>query len=195
MAALSLLTVGAIMALAIFAAIAYPITQASDGKAKSRTAADAAALAGVESVKNDLETVLTNDGWLGGWDQYQQLGGGLSSATSYADRNNAVLAAYTAPTVLNGWTAFAKVKSFTHDHEVVYSEARARIDLPDCHKVDAPAPTDPTPTPDPSDPPPPPAPSTFQCGGIEFDVPSDGTLPDLGRLLALLDTTNAKLIS
>ena len=193
-AALSLLTVGMIMALGIFAAIAVPLTQASDGKAKSRTAADAAALAGVESVKNDLTLLLTSQGWPGGWDLFD-VGSGLPSATSYADRNKAVLVTYQAPTLLNGWTSYAKVKSYTHDNEVVYSEARAQFDLPECHKKDAPTPTGPTPTPDPDDPPPPPTPDTFVCGGIEFDVPTDGSLPDLSRLINLLDTTNAKLIS
>ena len=70
-AALSLLTVGILVAIAIVAAMSIPLTRASDAKAKSNSAADAAALAGIEFVKNDLQVVLADKGWLGDWAAYE----------------------------------------------------------------------------------------------------------------------------
>jgi hypothetical protein len=180
-AALSLLTVGILVAIGIVAAMSIPLTQASDAKAKSNSAADAAALAGVEFVKNDLQVVLTDHGWLGDWTDYQPLiGSGLASASSYAGRNEAKLVSYKPPTAFNGWTAHAEVKGRTVEGESFTSKATARLDLPDCSVKDA----------DDQDPAVPTIPGVpaepvtkhVDCGGLRVDIdvdpaPTDGDGP------------------
>jgi hypothetical protein len=171
-AALSLLTVGILVAIGIVAAMSIPLTQASDAKAKSNSAADAAALAGVEYVKNDLQIALNDVGWLGDWAAYEPLvGGGLTSATSYAEANEARLVSYKKPTPFNGWTAQAEVEGRTVEGEVFTSDATARLDLPDCTVED-------DEDGGPAEPPEPGAPSakvtkTVDCGGLKVDVEVD----------------------
>ena len=173
-AALSLLTVGILVAIGIVAAMSIPLTEASDAKAKSNSAADAAALAGVEYVKNDLQIALNKEGWLGDWEAYDGLiSGGLTSATSYAEANEARLVSYKSPTPFNGWTAHAEVEGRTVEGEVFTSDATARLDLPDCTVED-----DDEDDNGPATPPEPGAPSakvskTVDCGGLKVDVEVD----------------------
>ncbi len=171
-AALSLLTVGILVAIGIVAAMSIPLTQASDAKAKSNSAADAAALAGVEYVKNDLQIALNDNGWLGDWAKYEPLvGGGLTSATAYAERNEARLVSYTKPTPFNGWTAHAEVEGRTVEGEVFTSDATARLDLPDCTVEDE-GDSGPTEPPEPGAPPAK-VTKTVDCGGLQVDVEVD----------------------
>jgi hypothetical protein len=171
-AALSLLTVGILVAIGIVAAMSIPLTEASDAKAKSNSAADAAALAGVEYVKNDLQIALNDEGWLGNWEAYDGLiSGGVTSATSYAEANEARLVSYKGPTPFNGWTAHAEVEGRTVEGEVFTSDATARLDLPDCTVKD-------DENDGPAEPPEPGAPSekvtkTVDCGGLKVDVEVD----------------------
>ncbi len=168
-AALSLLTVGILVSIGIVAAMSIPLTQASDAKAKSNSAADAAALAGVEYVRNDLEIALAGEGWLGDWESYQPLvGGGLASAESYAQRNEAKLISYDPPTAFNGWTSRAEVEGRTVEGEVFTSEATARLDLPDCTVENDESPDPPVPG-EPAEP----VSKHVDCGGLQVDVEVD----------------------
>lgn len=196
-AALSLLTVGMIIALAIFAVMALPLTQASDAKAKSNSAADAAALAGVESIRLDLRDALTTRGWLGSWNAYGDIiGGGLESAKDYATRNDATLVSYHAD--LLHLEVYAKVRGRTVDGHTTESQATAQLQLPIC--TTKPDDGDPPPSDDPPPKDPPPAPIKFSCGGIDItihpskDDPGKIDLP--GSLIdQLLNNSHAKLVS
>ncbi|TXL62004.1 pilus assembly protein TadG-related protein [Aeromicrobium terrae] len=196
-AAVSLLTVGIIISLAIIAVMAIPLTQASDAKAKSRSAADAAALAGADHVRLELKEQLSLKGWLGGWGNLPIFDGGLAAARTYAERNDATLVAYQRPSFDNGFTAYARVEGRTVKGEVTRSEAWAKLSLPDCQKKDDPEPTEPPPDDDEDDddedePPPP---QGWECAGIEFDVPVEGP-PHLSVDIidALFNDSNAKLV-
>lgn len=139
-AALSLLVVAMLLGLAIFTAMALPLTNASDAKAKSRSAADAAALAGVEAFKEDLVEALRNlqafpVGGLLAVVQSVDLGGGQSAAIEYARRNDGTLVTYIPRPAVSGllsFETFAKVRGRSIDGEQNYSEARAKLDLPGC---------------------------------------------------------------
>jgi hypothetical protein len=192
-AALSLLTVGILVAIGIVAAMSVPLTQASDAKAKSNSAADAAALAGVEYVKNDLQVALTEEGWLGDWEAYQPLiGGGLASAQSYAQQNEAELISYDPPTPFNGWTSHAKVEGRAVEGEVFTSEATARLDLPDCTMKDAEddEPAAPTVPGVPAEP----VKKNVDCGGLKVDVEVDKENGGGPPKVKLPDAFVAKLI-
>ena len=197
-AALSLLTVGAIIALAIFAFVAVPLTDASAAKAKNRSAADAAALAGADFIKKDLEAALTDNGWLGDWQAYQsEVGTGLLAARNYAERNGSELVAYNFDVA--NWEAYAKVRGREVDGAFAESDATATLDLPECHKLDTvptPEPTAPPTPPDPDEEEPPPLPDTYSCGGIKFDISTDDGPPTLDPDIidALLDQAHVKLI-
>lgn len=202
-AALSLLTVAMIIALAIFAVMAIPLTQASDAKAKSNSAADAAALAGVDFVRGDLISALATQGWLGSWEAYAGLGTGRAAAETYADRNDATLTAYSFSVAT--FEAYAKVRGRSVDGQPTQSEATAKLDLPVCTtEIDDTPEPEPTPPPadDPPPPPPPPKPVKFRCAGIGIDIVINPTEDDPGRLPlpaavidALLNGSNAKLVS
>ena len=139
-AALSLLVVAMLLGLAIFTAIALPLTNATDAKAKSRSAADAAALAGVEAFKEDLVEALRNlqvfpVGGLLAVVQSVDLNGGLVAAQEYARRNDAQLVGYVPTPAASGLLSFetyAKVRGRSVDGEPNLSEARAKLDLPGC---------------------------------------------------------------
>jgi cell division septation protein DedD len=214
-AALSLLVVSMVLGLAILAFMAVPLTQASSSKAKSRNAADAAALAAVEHVRDGLLDQLTSLGWLsGGWAALAAaLDGGLGQAQQYAARNDATLVAFSPPTPANGWTAYARVRGNEQvEGEWVFSDARAELDLPSCsvQTIEPPEPT-PTPTPSPTptdeddedDPEPTPTPTPtpepdpeqrLTCdGGISFQGLSLGSLPG-GVIEALREATATRLV-
>jgi len=129
-AALALLTMGIILALGIFMVMAAPLTQASDTKARSRSAADAAALAAVEAWKINLRDALTSEGWLGDWDDYRGfLGGADVAARRYAELNGAeVIEAY--PT--GAWSYYVRVRGDKIDGKRTETEAYATLDLPSC---------------------------------------------------------------
>jgi hypothetical protein len=203
-AALSLLTVAMMIALAIFAVMAVPLTRASDAKAQSHSAADAAALAGVDFVRDDLRDALTTEGWLGSWELYGDVvGGGAATAQSYAERNDATLVSYDF-----NWTtleAHAVVRGRTVDGQVTRSEATAKLALPSCSTGPVDDPPDPPDEDDDSDEdsddePPPPPPVKFSCGGIDVelnpsaDEPSKLLLP-ASIIGALFDDSHAKLVS
>ncbi len=194
-AAVSLLTVGIIISLAIIAVIAIPLTQASDAKAKSRSAADAAALAGADHVRLELKEQLSLKGWLGGWGHLPILDGGLAAAQTYAQRNDATLVQYDPPSFDNGFTAYARVEGRTVKGEVTRSEAWATFSLPDCHTKDDPEPTEPPPDDDEDDEDEPPPPQGWECAGIEFEVPAEGP-PHLSIDIidALFNDSNARLV-
>ncbi|MGH3459347.1 hypothetical protein [Aeromicrobium sp.] len=196
-AALSLLTVAIIVAIGIFAFMAIPLTDASDAKAKSRSAADAAALAGVEYVKKDLEIALTSNGWMGSWRAYEPLiGGGATSASSYAEQNDGELVGYQGPTPMNGWESYAKVRGRDVEGQENTSEARAKLDLPECTVEEA-EPTEPT---EPSSPP---AGNDEEkkakpeqkltCGGTSFQGVDLKNLP-ASLISQLIDESHARLI-
>lgn len=209
-AALSLLTVGMILALAIFVVMAVPLTKAGDAKAKSNSAADAAALAGVDFVRGELRNALATEGWLGGWDAYAgSIGTGLDAASSYANRNDATLTQYQFSAV--NLESYAKVRGRSVDGRPAVSDATARLTLPAC-STETEDPPEPDPDPDPGDPgdpgdegdeppPPPPPPAvTFRCAGIVVVInptaEDPGKLPLPGSVIdALIDGSRAKLVS
>ncbi|MDX6277929.1 MAG: hypothetical protein QOJ72_2057 [Nocardioidaceae bacterium] len=196
-AALSLLTVAIILALAIFTVMALPLTRASDAKAKGNSAADAAALAGVEWIRLDLRDALTTRGWLGSWDAYRDIiGGGLGSAQDYASRNGATLVSYHAD--LLHLEVYAKVRGRVVDGHTTESEATARLQLPTCTtKPDDTPPSDDDPKPGEDDKPPP---VKFTCDGIDItihpgkDDPGKLDLP-ASIIDQLLNNSHAKLVS
>lgn len=197
-AVLSLLTLGIILSLAILFVMAIPLTQASDAKAKSRSAADAAALAGADWVRVRLRNELSSQGWLGGWDKFSLADQGLSAARNYAQRNDARLVQYDPPSFANRWQVHVVVEGRDVKGQTTRSQATARFSLPSCSKDPAPPPSDPPSDPPPDDaPPPPPPPDSFSCGGIRFDVPTDGSPPLLpGNIInALFAGSDAILTS
>jgi hypothetical protein len=185
-----------IIALAIVAVMALPLTQASDAKAKSNSAADAAALAGVESIRLDLRDALTTKGWLGSWNAYGDIiGGGIESARDYASRNDATLVTYH-PDLLN-LEVYAKVRGRTVDGHTTESQATAKLQLPTCTTKPDDTPTDDDPPPSDDDTP---DPVKFSCDGIDItihpskDDPSKLDLP-LSVIEDLINHSHAKLVS
>lgn len=197
-AALSLLTVGILVALAIFTVMALPLTKASDAKAKSNSAADAAALAGVDSIRLDLRDALTTKGWLGDWNLYGDLiGGGMESARDYASRNDATLVTYHAD--LLHLEVYAKVRGRVFDGHRAESQATAKLQLPTCTTKpdDTPPPKDDDPPPSADDPPPP---VKFSCAGIDITIHPSKDHPDkldlpLSVIEHLLNDSHARLVS
>ena len=132
-AGLSLLVMGMVLSLTIVLYLALPLATASDSKSANRTAADAAALAGAEFVRTDLESLLSSEGWLGSWNDYTPLlDFGGAAASMYADRNGSKLIAYDFDPI--GWKATAKVEGdqIREGTEKPVSEATAQLDFPDC---------------------------------------------------------------
>jgi Putative Flp pilus-assembly TadE/G-like len=85
---LALLVVALLVAVGIFVTMTVRVGRAADEKARNRTAADAAALAGVEGARDELVDLLTRDGWPETWPDVPGAGGlGLAAARDYAERN------------------------------------------------------------------------------------------------------------
>lgn len=200
-AALSLLVMAMMISLAIVLYMVLPLATASDRKSANRTAADAAALAGAEFVRTDLENLLTTEGWLGSWSDYTPfLDFGGSAAQTYAERNGGTLVAYDFNPI--GWTAHAKVESpqIREGSQKPVSEATAQLDFPDCLSKPSDDPTT-DPPPDGEDPDPPAPPKLkLHCDGLDIDlIPvKDGDtyryeLPGWA-ISSLLDMTRAKLV-
>lgn len=203
-AALSLLVMAIILSVGIVFYMVLPLATASDRKAANRTAADAAALAGADWIRNDLETLLTDKGWLGSWEDYQPfIGTGLESATDYAARNGGTLIGYSFDA--GSWEAWAKVESpEVRDSGKPVSEAKAQLQFPDCTSKPADEPTT-TPPPADEDPPPedkdpPPPGMTLTCDGLDVDlvpvVDGDTTRYELPgwAISSLLELATVKLV-
>ena len=126
-------------------------------------------------MKNDLQVVLSDKGWLGNWAAYQR-SSAVGSRRPRVRRAQRVAADLVpAAHAFNGWTAQAEVKGRTVEGEVFTSDATARLDLPDCSMEDA----------DEDEPPPPSVPGvpaepvtrTIDCGGLKVDVEVDKDKP------------------
>lgn len=221
-AATLLVVAGVIVGLVIFTFMVLPIATATDAKSRSRTAADAAALAGAEGVVGDLESILTSGNWSGGgWDASQLGGSGFLAAQQYVRHNDADARIVYYDSDLDGLTWFVEVEiespPVKAGTEPVRSFARAEVGLPDCEiNVDDPPPTpEPTPEPPPAEgeePPPetepqpepepePTAPPgrTITCDGKSWrDEPTvedpDYDLPG-GLISALLDDLKPRLVA
>lgn len=197
-AALSLLVMAIILSIGIVFYMVLPLATASDRKSANRTAADAAALAGADWIRNDLQTLLTDKGWLGSWEDYQPLiGTGLESATDYAARNGGTLIGYSFDA--GNWEAWAKVESpEVRDSGKPVSEARAQLEFPDCTSGPAAESTSTPPPPAEEDPPPPGM--TLTCDGLDVDllpvVDGDTTRYELPgwAISSLLELATAKLV-
>lgn len=169
-AALLLVVSGVIASLLLLMVWGLPLAGASSQRAKTQSAADAAALAGADAVLGGLTDSLKGLGsWNGSWDVLSGAGStnGPTRAASYAERNGAELIAYQGPGALGGWRTYAKVRRVV-DGETYVAEAWARINLPSCSTSPAtPPPTTPPPPDDDEDETPPPPPNqTLRCSGL-----------------------------
>jgi hypothetical protein len=180
-AASALLVAAVLVGLAIFTYMAIPFGAAVDAKAQDRTAADAAALAGAEGVREDLLAGLGSAGFPSSWTDLPGAAGlGRAEAESYARYNGSTLVSYFFdPT---DGTAHAEVEGHPVDGEPSRSDAVAQVDLPHCDPLDPPDPPLPSETPDPekpkdpdkppapTEPPPPPPPVDVTVGCDGFDL-------------------------
>ncbi len=168
---------------AIFVYMAIPLGAAVDAKARNRTAADAAALAGAEGVREDLLAGLGADGLPGSWTDLPGAAGlGRSAAEEYARYNDATLLSYWFDAT--DGTAHVEVAGQEVDGQLSHSRAVAQVDLPRCDPLDPPDPPSPSPTPDPGPgpgdpapadpvptelpPPPPPVDLSVHCDGFDL---------------------------
>jgi hypothetical protein len=184
-AASALLIAAVLIGFAIFVYMAIPLGAAVDAKARNRTAADAAALAGAEGVREDLLAGLGDAGLPGSWTELPSVAGlGRSAAEEYAHYNDATLLSYWFDA--SDGTAHVEVEGQDVDGQLSHSSAVAQVDLPHCDPLDPPDPPTPTetatPDPDgdgndegpadplPSEPPPPPPPVdlSVHCDGFDL---------------------------
>ncbi len=185
-AASALLVAAVLIGFATFVYMAIPLGAAVDAKARNRTAADAAALAGAEGVREGLLAGLGDAGLPGSWHDLPGAAGlGRSAAEEYARYNDATLLSYWFdPT---DGTAHVEVEGQEVDGQLSHSSAVAQVDLPHCDPLDPPDPPAPTPAPEPegdgdagdeapgdplpSEPPPPPPPPVdlaVHCDGFDL---------------------------
>lgn len=177
-AASALLVTAVLVGFAIFTYMAIPFGAAVDAKAQDRTAADAAALAGAEGVREDLLAGLGDDGIPGSWTDLPGAAGlGRADAEAYARYNGSTLVSYFFDAT--DGTAHVEVEGHEVDGQLSRSSAVAQVDLPSCDPLDPPEPPVPSGTPEPADPdaepspsePPPPAPPvdvTVDCDGFDL---------------------------
>ncbi|MGN6574308.1 MAG: hypothetical protein ACTHKG_01340 [Nocardioides sp.] len=184
-AASALLIAAVLIGFAIFVYMAIPLGTAVDAKARNRTAADAAALAGAEGVREDLLAGLGDAGLPSSWHDLPGVAGmGRSAAEEYARYNDATLLSYYFDPY--DGTAHVEVEGQDVDGQLSHSSAVAQVDLPHCDALDPPDPPTPTATPDPepdpddkdkgpadplpSEPPPPPPPVdlSVHCDGFDL---------------------------
>jgi hypothetical protein len=180
-AASALLVAALLIGFAVFTYMAIPFGTAVDAKAQNRTAADAAALAGAEGVREDLLLSLGDDGIPGSWSDLPGAAGfGRYAAEEYARYNGATLVSYWFDAT--DGTAHVEVEGHRVDGEPSRSTAVAQVDLPRCDPLDPPEPPAPTEEPEPEDPkdpdtppaptepPPPPAPVdvSVDCDGFDL---------------------------
>lgn len=182
-AASALLVTAVLVGFAIFVYMAIPLGSAVDAKARNRTAADAAALAGAEGVREDLLASIGSDGVPGSWSDLPGAAGlGRHAAERYAAYNDARLVAYHFDPY--DGTAHVEVEGQEVDGQLSRSRAVAQVDLPQCEAMDPPAPPTPPAEDDvdgpgdgkpaddePPAPPPPPADPvdvSVDCGGFDL---------------------------
>lgn len=138
-AASALLVTAVLVGFAIFVYMAIPFGSAVDAKARNRTAADAAALAGAEGVREDLLASIGSDGVPGSWSDLPGAAGlGRHAAERYAAYNDARLVAYHFDPY--DGTAHVEVEGQEVDGQLSRSRAVAQVDLPRCEAMDPPAP-------------------------------------------------------
>ena len=141
-AASALLVTAVLVGFALFVWMAIPLGSAVDAKARNRTAADAAALAGAEGVREDLLASIGSDGVPGSWSALPGAAGlGRHAAERYAAYNDARLVAYHFDPY--DGTAHVEVEGQEVDGQLSRSRAVAQVDLPRCEAMDPPAPPEP----------------------------------------------------
>jgi hypothetical protein len=222
-AATALLVAATLIGFAIFVYMAIPFGTAVDAKARNRTAADAAALAGAEGVREDLLAGLGDAGMPSSWHDLPGVAGlGRSAAEEYARYNDATLLSYYFDA--SDGTAHVEVEGQEVDGQLSHSSAVAQVDLPHCEALDPPDPPSPSPTPTPTPapdkgdgkpgdpkpdplptaPPPPPAPVdlSVHCDGFDltFQVryTTDGGIEvhfPPGQLGKIRDAMDVRLIA
>lgn len=223
-AATALLVTAVLVGLTIFVFLAVPYGLAVDAKARNRTAADAAALAGAEGARDALLAAI-GPGGVPTWGSLASpYGLGSSEAERYASLNDARLVAYSFEPA-NGHVDVT-VEGQDVDGNPSRSRAVAQVDPLPCMGQGIPTPTpswtpppEPTPTPTPTggpDPTPSPTPTPtpvpadpptellqgeLSCGPITltFDFTFEGTsLVDVGfgpgQLDGLRDLMAARLV-
>lgn len=208
-AASALLVTALLIGFAAFVYLAVPFGSATDAKAQNRTAADAAALAGAEGVREDLLASIGSDGVPGSWTDLPGAAGmGQAAAAEYAELNDARLVEYWFDPV--DGTAHATVEGRGFDGEPSRSSAVAQVDLPSCEALDPPQPPeqpadedpvgDPPPTESPA-PPPPPVDVSVSCNGFDlvFQVRWTDTGPEVhfppGQLGKVRDAMQVRLVA
>lgn len=138
-AATALLVTALLIGFAAFVYLAVPFGTAVDAKAQNRTAADAAALAGAEGVREDLLASIGSDGVPGSWTDLPGAAGlGQPAAAEYAALNGGRLVEYWFDPV--DGTAHATVEGRGYDGEPSRSSAVAQVDLPSCGALEPPQP-------------------------------------------------------
>lgn len=206
LAASALLVTGLLVGLAMFAFWAVPFTTAIDAKAKNRTAADAAAIAGAEGVREDLLTSIAADGVPGAWTGLPGIAGlGRYPAEEYAALNDATLVSYYFDAT--DGTAHVQVRGRGVDGEASRSSAVAQVDLPECEELEPPPLDDPVPDgppgPDgpPSGPPTDPLDVSVDCGSFALDFQvrytEDGGIEILmppGQVAKVRDEMDVRLV-
>ena len=141
-AASALLVTAVLVGFAIFVYMAIPLGSAVDAKARNRTAADAAALAGAEGVREDLLASIGSDGVPGSWTDLPGAAGlGRHAAERYAAYNDARLVSYHFDPY--DGTANVEVEGQEVDGQLSRSRAVAQVDLPRCAAMEPPAPPTP----------------------------------------------------
>lgn len=185
-AATALLVTALLLGLAAFAYLALPFGLAVDVKARNRTAADAAALAAAEAVREDLLAHVASGGTPGAWTDVVGVAGlGRAAAERYAALNRGRLVEYWFdPT---DGTAHVAVEGQGVGGVPSRSTAVARLDLPGC------------------DAPPQPGPSTqvsVSCHGFDLDLevrPGPGGVPQLhlppGQLVKVREAMDVRLVA
>lgn len=169
-AASALLVTALLVGFAAFVYLAIPFGTAVDAKAQNRTAADAAALAGAEGVREDLLATIGSDGVPGSWTDLPGAAGlGYSAAAEYAALNDAELVEYWFDP--SDGTAHVTVEGRGVDGEPSRSSAVAQVDLPSCEALEPPeAPSPPGGPPGEPSPTEPPAPVdvSVSCNGFDL---------------------------
>lgn len=187
-AASALLVTALLVGLGIFVYMAIPYATAVDAKAKNRSAADAAAIAGAEAAFGDLLGSLSggpigDDLIPGSWSAVPDCAGlGYDAAGEYAHYNGATVTQYTFDCFRG--EAYVEVEGRGYDGNPSRSSATAQVDPPSCDPLPTPsealpselpeeppsglpeppgpsAPAEPSPTPEPAD-------------DFDFDVDCDG---------------------
>lgn len=137
-AATALLVTAMLVGLTIFVLLAVPYGVAVDAKARNRTAADAAAIAGATGARDAALGSLGPAG-VPHWSELPSAAGlGYAQAEEYAARNGGQLVSYYFDTV--DGTAHATVESLDAEGRVARSEAVAQVDSPSCDPLELPSP-------------------------------------------------------